>query len=301
MSKLTENKFDDAIVSVLRGVNWPFAIMLSILLATFTDPNIHFFQIAPLSILFILILIYHVDKAVRQFITYTTVQSTGSEEAVAAVHGLQTIISLLIWSSGFLLVLSTVGYNITSLVAGLGVGGLAVALALQNILSDVFSSFTIFFDKPFTVGDFIVVKNEQGTVKKIGLKTTRIQSLRGEEVIISNRELTESIIENFGKLERRRVESKIGFIYETSTEKLESIPEKIEKLFTEIEGVTFYSFHFKEFADSSLNFDLVYYVNAGDWESHIQTQHRLNLEIKKLLEKNNMEIAFPTQTVYVKK
>ena len=200
-----------------------------------------------------------------------------------------------------ILILSNLGYNVNSLVASLGIGGIAVALAVQNILSDIFCSFTIYLDKPFVVGDRIVLDKYSGYVKKIGIRTTRIETLEGDELVVSNKDLTSSRIRNYKKMQRRRIVFQVGVEYETKAEKLKQIPKMIKQIIDNIEVIDFARVHFKEFGDSSLIFEIVYYTNSNDYDVYMDKQQELNLAIVEKFEEEKINIAYPTQTVFIKK
>lgn len=297
LSAVTENDFDDLVVNLLRTIGWLFAVTLSFYIAL-AVAGVPFFTIPALSVIFIIVFTYQIVRAVGVVFDYSVKKFTEDEGAARSVHGLKTIVAIAIWASGILFVLSALGYNINSVIAGLGIGGLAVALALQSILGDVFSSFSILFDRPFTVGDFVAVGSQEGTVEKIGLKTTRLRTLRGEQVIISNQQLTSSEIQNFGRLERRRVTMLLGFEYETDAESLKSIPEHVKELVESFDDLAFEWMAFKEFGASALVFELVYYVNSDEYNTHLKTRHDLGLSLKGLFDELNVGLAYPTQRIY---
>lgn len=209
--------------------------------------------------------------------------------------------TLAIWVVAALLIAQNMGYNITALVAGLGIGGLAVAFALQSVLSDMFASFSIYLDKPFQTGDFIVVGENMGTVTYIGLKSTRLQSLWGEEVVISNKELTEVRIQNYKGMESRRVRYEFGVTYDTPSKKLRKIPEILKEIIDGFELMELDRAHFKGFGDSSLNFEAMITVNSSEYAVFMDLRQELNLQLKERLEKEKVEFAFPTRTVYLVK
>jgi small-conductance mechanosensitive channel len=211
------------------------------------------------------------------------------------------ISKIALWAVAFLVLLQNLGYDITALIAGLGIGGIAIAFALQNILSDIFSSFTIYFDKPFEVGDFIIIGKDMGTVKTIGIKSTRIQTLQGQELIVSNRELTGTRINNYKKMEKRRVVFSFGVVYGTSTEKLKKMPETIKNIIDNTELAELDRVHFIEFGEFSLKFEVVYFLSSSDYNKYMDTQQNINLKIKEQFEKEGIEFAFPTQTVFLNK
>ena len=210
-------------------------------------------------------------------------------------------IKVLLWLVGLIIILSNLGIDVTGLVASLGIGGIAIALALQNVLSDMFSSFSIYIDKPFKIGDTIMIGADMGTVEKIGLKTTRIKTLQGEELVVSNQELTTARIQNFGKMERRRVLYNLGVVYGTPQAKMEKIPEMIKKIVDDVKNVDFDRCHFKTYGDFSLNFEVVYYVNSSEYNEYMNLNQKINLDIYKAFEKEKIEFAYPTQTVYMEK
>jgi small-conductance mechanosensitive channel len=206
---------------------------------------------------------------------------------------------LVLWSVVVLVALDNVGVNITGLAAGLGIGGIAVALAIQNILGDLFASLSIVLDKPFVIGDFIVVDTFMGTVEHIGLKTTRLRSLSGEQVIFSNTDLLGSRIRNYKRMYERRVVFTIGLVHQTPLEKVESAG-KILKEIIELETLArFDRAHFKEFGDSALVYEIVYFIKTSDFNVYMDTQQRINLAIMRRFEEQGIAFAYPTRTVYM--
>ena len=214
---------------------------------------------------------------------------------------LNKIIKGVLWAVAVIIILSNFGYNVSALAAGLGIGGLAIAFAMQNILSDVFASFSIYFDKPFRIGDFIIVGDDLGTVKHIGIKTTRIQTLQGQELIISNKELTETRVNNYKKMERRRISFTFGVEYGTKLKQLKKISSIVKEILDKIKIADLDRVHFKQFGDFSLNFEVVYYVNKPDYLTYMDTQQEINFALKERFEKEGIVFAFPTQTIYLNK
>ncbi len=202
-----------------------------------------------------------------------------------------------LWVLALLLILSNLGIEVTALVASLGVGGIAVALAVQNILGDLFNSISLYVDRPFETGDFIVVGPHMGTVQRIGLKTTRILSLSGEELVISNSELTAARIQNFKKMQDRRVLFAFRLEYGTPAALLKRAKEIVTRIINETEGTKLDRVHFKEFGDSALLFEVVYYVHSSDYNVHMDIRERLNLAIAEAFDREGIRMAFPTQTV----
>jgi small-conductance mechanosensitive channel len=214
---------------------------------------------------------------------------------------LKKIIQIIVYISAFLIILYVFKVDLTGAVVGLRVGGIAIAFALQSTLSDFFSAFSIYFDRPFEIDDFIVVGDYSGTVKNIGVRSTRIKLLQGEELVISNKELTSGTVRNFRKLEKRRVTFNIGVTYDTSVVKLRKIPGIITDIIKNMDSITFDRVNFTEFGDFSLKFLVIYYVNSADWGKYLDLQEKINFAIKEAFEHEGIEMAFPTSTVYVKK
>jgi len=216
-----------------------------------------------------------------------------------AAKNIGTIIKALFWIFAVLLILSNFGVEVTSLIAGLGIGGLAIAFALQNVLEDLFSSFAIYLDKPFTVGDFIIVGDQMGVVEKIGIKTTRIRALQGEEIVISNKELTTERVHNFKKLQKRRSVFEFGVVYGTPDEKMRKIPGIIKEIIQNKEMAEFDRAHFKEFGDSALEFEVAYYVMSSEFMDYRNVHQEILFEIKTRFGEEGIDMAFPTRTVHL--
>jgi small-conductance mechanosensitive channel len=206
---------------------------------------------------------------------------------------------LILWAVILLMALDNLGINVTALVAGLGVGGIAIALAVQNILGDVFCSLSIILDKPFEIGDFIIVDDMMGTVERIGIKTTRLRSLSGEQLVFSNTDLVKGRVRNYKRMFERRIVFDFGVIYQTTPDQLELIPKIVREVVDGIEDCHLDRAHFKQFGASSLDFEVVYYVHKPDYNVYMDIQQAINLGIMRRLLAEGMEFAYPTQTLYV--
>lgn len=220
-----------------------------------------------------------------------------SVKARSMQRNLSAIGNFFLWVAGVLFLLDNFGFNISTLVAGLGVGGIAIALATQAVLGDTFSSLVISVDKPFEIGDFIIVDSFMGTIEHIGLKTTRIRSLSGEQLIFPNSDLTRSRIRNFKKMIERRVNFRFGVTFDTTRENLAAIPDIIREAITRQGQTRFDRAHFFEIGASSLNFDIVYYVLSPDYNPYMDIQQAINLRLIDEFAARGIEFAFPTQTV----
>jgi len=299
LSEKTTNTIDDTIVAILKTISLPFAIAISILAGLWAmDVSIMGSKIFLVAC--VLIVTYQISNAISVLLDHS-VQKLSDNGNVAAFQGLRSIIRIFIWIGGIVFLIGAMGYNITSMVAGLGIGGIAIALAAQSMLSDIFSSFSIYFDKPFKVGDHIINGAHEGAVERIGLKTTRIRSPRGEEIVISNQALTSAVVQNLGELKRRRAVDLIGFAYDTPNAKLEKLQENIESIVNETKLVDFDRLFFKNFGTSALEWELVYYINSSDYSEYLTARHEINMALKQYFEIQNIELAYPTQTVHVKK
>jgi small-conductance mechanosensitive channel len=223
----------------------------------------------------------------------------GESTQIATSTALTFVGKLVLWSVALLLVLENLNFDVSALVASLGVGGIAVALAAQNILGDLFASLSILFDKPFVVGDFIFVGDMMGTVEKVGLKTTRVRSLFGEQLVFSNNDLLSSRIKNYKRMEERRVVFTLGVTYQTNAEQLELIPGIIKETIENQEKVRFDRSHFKGYGDFALLFETVYWVTDPDYNLYMDIQQRINLELFRHFEEQGIEFAYPTQTIHL--
>jgi small-conductance mechanosensitive channel len=219
-------------------------------------------------------------------------------ETVTTVASVGVIVRILLWLIILLITLDNFGVNVSALIAGLGVGGIAVALAVQNILGDLFASFSIVLDKPFVIGDFIIVDNFLGTIEHIGLKTTRVRSLSGEQLIFSNTDLLKARIRNYKRMYERRIVFSIGVVYQTSHEKLARIPKIIEKIIRKREQTRFDRAHFKEYGPYALNFEIVYWIENPDYNIYMEVQQTINLEIFQQFNTEGIEFAYPSQSIY---
>ena len=229
---------------------------------------------------------------------FTRTQEDGEIKRKQA-RGIIIIVNIIIWVVGIVFLIDNLGYDITTLVAGLGIGGIAIALAAQAVLGDLFSYFVIFFDKPFEIGDFIILGDKMGTIEYVGIKTTRIRALGGEQLVVSNTDLTNSRVQNFKRMEKRRVVFSIGVLYETAADKLKKIPGIIKSKIESQPDLQFDRAHFSAFGDFSLNFEIVYYIPTADYNTYMDRQQAINMAIFEEFQKEKIEFAYPTQKIYL--
>jgi small-conductance mechanosensitive channel len=305
-AKKTETTLDDDIFSAVKVV---IIIMVVIFGIEFALQPLSFLQplSTTLSEIFIVLEIFlgafavtRVSNIIADWYASRTALIAG-KNSHHLLFILKKVIQIVVYIFAFLLLLYIFNVDLTGAVVGLGVGGIAIAFALQSTLSDFFSAFSIYFDRPFEIGDFIVVNDYSGTVKSIGVKSTRLKLLSGEELIISNKELTSSSVRNFRKLEKRRVVFSIGVTYDTPTQKLKKIPNIITNIIENTVSAEFERVNFTEFGDFSLKFLISYFITTGDYTIYLETQQRINFAIREAFEQEDIEMAFPTKTIYVKK
>lgn len=307
LSERTDNKIDDVAFQIVHRTNSLFFLTVALYLAanaTEIPTKMHAF----IGKLFVVVGLMQVASWVTYlsafFIEkYTALhrndQNDGSYQMVQ--NFLQFLARVVIWITICLLILDNLGVNITALVTGLGVGGIAIALAVQNMLGDLFASLSIVLDKPFVIGDSITVGESSGTVEKIGLKTTRLRATSGEQLIFANNDLLKSRIQNFKRMRERRIVFNFGIIYQTPIELVKVVPEVCQKIVNGIKNVRFDRAHFQKFGSSSLDYELVYFVLTPDYHTYMDIQQRINLELLAEFKKRGIEFSFPSQTLYIDK
>lgn len=303
IAKKTKNNYDDTLIDIVGKIKPLFYFIISLYIAS-NFLNLNNFLSKTIFFFFIFVLVYEGIKAFSylvKILVYKAMKKNGDDaQAESTVKTLNTFIQIILWSFGLLLILANMGINITSLIAGLGIGGVAIALALQSILADIFSSFSILIDKPFKVGDFIKAGTDMGTVEKIGIKTTRLRTLDGQLLIVSNQELTKTRVENFQQLHRRRALFNLGVIYETSRSQLENIPKIIAAIIAKQEKANLDRCHFKSYGDFSLNFEVSIYIDVKNYNDFLDILEAINLDIFSDFKKQGISFAYPTQLHYQK-
>ena len=301
LAQKTHSKLDDVISGFFHSMKTPVFVLIAFYVAVRGVEIPDSLQLILRAALIVVVVSQTVSLLEEVFVLMLRKQFTKDDPDAKMPGIFRVSIRILLWSIGILLILSNLGVDITSLIAGLGIGGLAVSLALQSILSDLFASFSIAVDKPFVIGDFIIVGEHQGTVKHIGLKSTRITSIGGEEIVISNTELTSARVQNYKKMQRRRVVFNIGVTYDTPHEKLSKANELIEQSMNGIENVEFDRSHFFEFGDSALMYEVVFFMTTNDYKLYMAARQQINMQIHEKFAAEGIEMAFPTQTLYLKK
>ena len=230
---------------------------------------------------------------------YTERHIEKDASSVSAVRALGFLATVVLWAIVFLMALDNFGVEVTALIAGLGIGGIAVALAVQNILGDLFASLSIVLDKPFVYGDFIVVGDLSGSVERIGLKTTRLRSISGEQLVFSNSDLLQSRIHNYQRMQTRRVVMMVSVVQNTPVEELSRIPGTIREVVEASDGLRFDRAHLASLGTASIDFEVVYYVNSADFNLHMDLQQEILLGLIRRFRADEIAFALPTRTVHI--
>lgn len=298
----TAMTFDDFVVVAIEKILIPFLYFAAIFGAfdylNFNATTTHIVKVAKLFIItfFVLRLI---TSAIQYFIFAFLEKQENSDVKKKQAGSLLIILKGVVWILGLVFLVNNLGYNVTTIITGLGIGGIAVALAAQAVLADFFSYFVIFFDRPFEIGDFINVDDKvMGAIEYIGVKTTRVRAISGEQIVCSNKDLTDSRVHNYRKMLRRRVVFRIGVIYQTTSEQMKKIPGIIKGIIDVTENATFDRSHFSTFGDFSMNFETVYYIESPDYNMYMDAQQKIYLQILEAFEKEKIEFAYPTQTLF---
>lgn len=305
LAKLTRNtkvKADDVIINIIKSFRWPALLIISLNAGLFLIevPEDTSSIISKVSVI---VLSYYVVKAAQQVTNYVInsikeqIKAKDESADTSVMDVIRKILNVLFWILAIIIILENFGFDLSTLVAGVGVGSIAIAFALQNVLEDLFASISIYFDRPFNPGDFIVVGDKMGTVKTIGIQTTRLKSLSGEEIVLSNRQLNDAEIQNYKKMSERRIEFTFGVTYETPLEKIREIPEIVAKIIEPIDIAVHNRTHFKNLGEYSLDFEVVYIIESSSYETYMDIQQKINLELMEEFEKQKIEFAYPTKVI----
>ena len=298
----TKTPLDDLLVLGIRKYLMPItylgAFYLTAKVLYFNPALIKIINTAILAFILVIGAMFASSVAAFLFNKYFGNKVKGSNNKLA-LKWITGITRAVIWSIATILFLDNIGFKINSLIAGLGIGGIALAFAAQAVLADIFCFITIFFDRPFEIGDFIIAGDQMGTVEHIGVKTTRLRALSGEQLIFSNTDLTGSRINNYKTMKQRRILFTLGVTYDTTCDTLKEIPGLIKNIIDNVEDTTFGRTHFVSYGAFSLNFEIAYYVLSGDYDKYMNINQEINFKIKDEFDKRGIEFAFPTQTLYV--
>jgi len=304
----TKTTIDD---EILRNVKKPIYVLVIFLGIYFFIKNLSVLDkydniIDPTFLLIEILLIAFIFTRITNVLIawYAERQEKRKKVSQHILYVFRAVFNGIVYLIAFFVFMALAGIDLTGLAIGGAATAIVIGFALQHVLSDFFSAFSIYFDRPFEIGDFIIVGDYAGTVKKIGMKSTRMQLLQGEELVLSNKELTTASIRNFKKMNRRRISFTFGVTYDTPLKKLKKIPDIIKNIIDPKKLEYVYKLdrvHFTEFGEFSLNFEVVYYMNTKDYAKYMDTQQEINFRIMEAFEKEGIEFAYPTQTIFLNK
>lgn len=298
----TDSMLDDFLIKLVQKNVMPVVYAIAVY-AGLQHLNLPEQATRVLKVAMLVLTVFFIVSAINGAFSYIFMRyaakgaESGQQEKQA--KGILLIVKVILWIAGVIFLADNLGYNITAIITGLGIGGIAIALAAQTILGDLFSYLVIFFDKPFETGDFIVIGDKSGIVEYIGIKTTRLRTLSGEQLVVANTDLTNSRVQNFKRMEKRRIVFSLGVVYETGGKKMRSIPMLLEQIISCRESVEFDRAHFSGFGDFSLNFEVVYYIMSADYTQYMNCQQAIYFDILDRFEEEGIEFAYPTQKLFV--
>ncbi|MDE2996263.1 MAG: mechanosensitive ion channel [Bacteroidota bacterium] len=304
LAERTANRVDDVIVELLHGMRTWFLLVVAFYLAVefiASDAPAIPWLLRVVFLGFLVQLGLWGNDLIRAATGWYVEARENDAGQITAARAMGMVGRLVLWTIIFLALLDNFGVDVTALVAGLGIGGIAIALAVQNVLADLLAYVSIIADRPFVFGDFLVVGDNSGTVEHIGIKTTRIRSLSGEQIVFSNSDLLGSRVRNFKRMNERRALFTIGVTYDTKHEVLQSIPQILESAVGAQENVRFDRAHMKGFGDFSIDYEVVYYMLVPDYAVYMDTQEAINLAIHRSFTDKGIEFAFPTQTLHIER
>ena len=292
----SKSVFDDFLIRVIKRSIMPVLYIGSVY------AGLQYLDIPPrsariLHVAIMMITVFFAIRIIADVLSYAFERFAGNQAEAQSkqARGILLIVKVVLWVIGAIFLIDNLGYDITTIVAGLGIGGIAIALAAQTILGDLFSYLVIFFDKPFETGDFIIVGTDSGIVEYVGIKTTRIRTLSGEQLIVSNTDLTNSRVQNFKRMQRRRVVFNLRLFYNTGADNLRKVPGIVKNIITGMKETTFDRAHFMAFGDYSLNFEVVYFIESADYLKYMDINQEIYLAIYEQFEKEGIEFAYPAQ------
>ncbi len=305
LAEKTATDLDDMAVSLIDHIHWFEYQLIAFYIATRYLQRVPAFDNA-LKLVILFVFTYRAIAIVQTLLSYwitklASKRELSAEAKASVVNSTQVIMRVVVWVAAILFVLENMGVNISAVLAGLGIGGVAVALAAQAILGDLFNFFVILLDKPFLVGDFIVTDSIAGTVEHLGLKSIRVRSLSGELLIVSNTKLLGMEVKNYKHMTRRRVVLKTGVTYQTPLEKLKQVPAMIKEAASSLEKVTFDRSNLSGMGDFSIDFETVYLVESPDYNYHMKVQEQFLQAVIARFGKEGIAFAYPTQTLFVQK
>jgi small-conductance mechanosensitive channel len=302
LTERTKTVWDDAVVDAIAGTRGWFLVLASLLggAKVLALPEDIEEVIAAVTAVVILVQVgLWMQATVKRALDTWRAREEKNPHRVTLVAGAGMVARIVIWSLVLLLLLNNLGVEISALVAGLGIGGVAAALAVQNVLGDVFSAVSIYLDRPFDIGEFVIVGDTLGTVTRVGWRSSRVRALSGEETILPNSDLAGSRIRNYGRMSERRVVLQLGVRLSTPMEEVKALPEALKRAVEGVRGVRFDRAHFKGFGASSLDYEIVFWVLSPDYNLFMDYQQEILLNILRELRARDVSLAFPTRTLHV--
>lgn len=303
LAALTVSDIDDFVVTLISRLGWPVIAVIALYISTSSlvlpeavRSLIRYAAVFVITVRAILMLQSIVEYCINKLLSKRMGRDNPSFRSMAAV--IAALLKWSMWVLGGVFILSNLGINVSSLVAGIGIGGIAVAMASQAVLGDAFSAVAIYLDKPFEVGDFIIIDDTMGSVEHIGIKTTRIRSLSGEQLVFANSDLTKSRIRNYKRMQTRRVVFKIAISNQTPVDQVVQVPDMIREILKKNE-VQIERVHFLSIVDFSLIYEIAYHVSSADYNVYMDKQQAINIEIMRLFQQEHIQFANPTQTLYI--
>jgi small-conductance mechanosensitive channel len=298
----TKTEYDDILFGAIERFVLPY-LYLFINYHIITSLNLDERLLKVLTVAMAVVTVYYIVRLLN-FVIHVSVtgimrRRNESEQRMKQLTGILNVVKAVMWLMGILVLFDNLGYNVTTIVAGLGVGGIAIALAAQTVLADLFSYFTIFFDRPFEIGDAIAVGNETGTIEHIGIKTTRLRSLSGEQLVMSNADLTKNTIHNFKRQQERRVAFRLAIAYQTREEMLLKIPEIVKAIIQEQQNVRFDRAHLLNFGEYSINYEIVYIKLSADYNQYMDTHQQVLYKIFATFQQMGISFAVPSHRIFV--
>ena len=299
-TRRTSSDFDDFVLRALSDAVIPFGIVVTLLMVktNLGLPNdvLRAYDVV-LRIVGSIVIIRLVNRIGIRFLQGVARRSDSDLEQV--FKSLQPLVQAVIWIIGALILFQSLGVQLAAIWALLSAGGIGVGLALKEPAQELFAYLMILLDKPFTVGQFISVGSTSATVEKIGVRSTHLRSLRGEVVVMNNSALTNSTVLNFADMHTRRMIYSLGVTYSTSVDQMKAIPTWVEQIIDAVPNASFNRCHFTEFGDSSLNLELVYYIDTRDYTTALNAQQAVNLGIMERFAREGVDFAFPSRTLYL--
>ena len=300
-TKRSKTDFDDYVLSALAASVIPFGFVVTLILAQDDlglPNNIERAYDTSLRIVGTIILIRFVNRIGSRFLI-GLVRRSGENDLQQLLQSLLPLLRALVWGMGTLVLLQSLGVKMTVIWGLLSAGGIGIGLALKEPAQELFAYLMILLDKPFTVGQFISVGSTSATVEKIGVRSTHLRSPRGEQIVMNNSTLTGTMVLNFAEMSQRRMIYSIGVTYDTTVDQMKMIPTMLQGIVEAQEHSNFGRCHFTEFADSSLNFELAYYIDTRDYTVALNEQQAINIGIMEAFAREGIEFAFPSQTLYL--